>query len=326
MPPRYWMISNRKTGGDSLGSARGPLTYWTSQSEDLDTLANWQKETAATFRASVVDAVRALPSPIEAGRQEEQAHLTLFIHGYNNDWRGAVHRYQQIVGDLYTGPQSLGVCLLFTWPSEGCPAGYLPDRLEAQASAPDLTEILSQLYDWLLDQQEIAARAPDKQCRTKVSVIAHSMGNYVLQKAMQYTWTRKNRPLLVSLVNQLVMVAADVDNDLFGDGERTTGTDGDAVSNLTYRITALFSGLDQVLGMSAGLKHFGKRRLGRSGLDRTSPLPDNVWDLDCTQYFGGDGGMEIHSAYFKTAPTLDLMRRILRGVDRGVIAGQVDEG
>jgi len=41
------------------------------------------------------------------------------------------------------------------------------------------------------------------------------MGNYVLQTAMQFAWTRKNQPLLVSLLNQLVIVAADVDNDLF---------------------------------------------------------------------------------------------------------------
>ena len=39
-------------------------------------------------------------------------------------------------------------------------------------------------------------------------MVAHSMGNYVLQKAMSAAWTRKNQPLLVSLINQLVMVAA----------------------------------------------------------------------------------------------------------------------
>ena len=37
-------------------------------------------------------------------------------------------------------------------------------------------------------------------------------------------------------------------------------SDGDAIANLTYRVTALYTGLDTVLGMSAGLKHFGKRQ------------------------------------------------------------------
>jgi len=75
--------------------------------------------------------------------------------------------------------------------------------------------------------------------------MAHSMGNYLLQKAMAAAWTRKNQPLLVSLVNQLLMVAADVDNDLF-DAGALDNSDGSAVANLTYRITALYSGRDDL--------------------------------------------------------------------------------
>jgi hypothetical protein len=53
------------------------------------------------------------------------------------------------------------------------------------------------------------------------------------------------------------------------------------MAKLTYRVTVLYSRRDSVLGMSSGLKHFGKRRLGRGGgLDRNYPVPDNVWDLE----------------------------------------------
>jgi esterase/lipase superfamily enzyme len=102
---------------------------------------------------------------------------------------------------------------------------------------------------------------------------------------MATAWTRKNQPLLASLVNQLIMVAADVDNDVFEPLSSDT-TDGNAVANLTYRITALFSGRDAVLGASAGLKHFGSRRLGRSGLPVEPPTgKDNIWDIDCSGFF-----------------------------------------
>jgi esterase/lipase superfamily enzyme len=116
------------------------------------------------------------------------------------------------------------------------------------------------------------------------------MGNYVVQKAMAAAWTRKNQPLLVSLIDQLVMVAADVDSDLFDDGA-PDNNDCNAVANLTYRITALYTGRDSVLGASAGLKHFGIRRLGRTGLSSRAPLADpasptdNVWDVDCSSFF-----------------------------------------
>src|SRR5204863_5529068 len=138
-------------------------------------------------------------------------------------------------------------------------------------------------------------------------------------KAMAAAWTRKNQPLLVSLVNQLLMVAADVDNNLFDEGA-PDNDDGNAVANLTYRITALYSGRDAVLGASAGLKHFGIRRLGRSGLALRPPTDkDNVWDIDCSSFFPPSvTGLDIHSAYFGPFGTLTLIRDILKGIDRSV--------
>jgi len=78
--------------------------------------------------------------------------------------------------------------------------------------------------------------------------------------------------------------------------------------------------------MSAGLKHFGTRRLGRSGLANRPPLvtqlpaTDNVWDVDCSSFFAPDvSGEAIHGTYFETDGTIELMRQILRGIDRGVL-------
>ena len=116
------------------------------------------------------------------------------------------------------------------------------------------------------------------------------------------------------------MVAADVDNTLF-DPESPDTVDGDALSNLSYRITSLYSGRDAVLGASAGLKHFGERRLGRSGLANVPPVgKSNVWDVDCSTFFpASTTGRQIHSAYFETPETLFLMRNVLKGIDRGVL-------
>jgi esterase/lipase superfamily enzyme len=113
-----------------------------------------------------------------------------------------------------------------------------------------------------------AAKDPAKACKAKISVIAHSMGNYLTQMAMFHAWKRNNSPLAISLVNQLLMVAADVDNDIFDSGEQIGDGDGEGIASLTYRVTAFYSGRDPVLGVSAGLKHFFKRRLGRNGPDR----------------------------------------------------------
>jgi esterase/lipase superfamily enzyme len=317
--PDYWMISDRVIENGVPGGKRGPLTFWVSDQLPLDNISHWQQVALEDFKALLIAAADAFPQ-LTHGQNEDQGHVTFFVHGYNNGWDDAARRYQQLCQDLYSGPESLGICVSYDWPSYGSVVDYFPDREHARECANDLAAVLSELYDWLLGKQQAAVLDSSTACKAKVSLIAHSMGNYLLQKAMVAAWTRKNQPLLVTLINQLLMVAADVDNDLF-DSDASDGTDGDALANLTYRITALFSGRDAVLGASAGLKHFGVRRLGRSGLAfDPPPNKDNVWAVDCSSFFPGsvDGG-EIHSAYFGPYGTVPLMRDVLRGLDRSVL-------
>jgi esterase/lipase superfamily enzyme len=346
--PKYWLISDRDRGPGGIGTGtdmnNAGLTYWVSDTSPLNNIGNWQKvpskDAFTKLLAAAADQFQELPPD----QQQSQQHVTLLIHGYNVSFDHAATFYEYICSKLFSGPDSLGICVHYDWPSWGNVLGYYPDREHARQCAGDLTGVLSDLYDWLLKNQQAAVNAvyqayekPDKQpkeqpCKAKVSVIAHSMGNYVLQKAMAHAWTRRNQPLLASLINQLLMVAADVDNNLF-DAGAPDNDDGEAMANLTYRVTALYSGRDAALGVSAGLKHFGARRLGRAGLSHRPPLvavqpeTDNVWDVDCSSFFPetgfsipGIGSVEIHGAYFDdNYGTWDLMRLVLRGVDRGVL-------
>jgi esterase/lipase superfamily enzyme len=318
------MINDRSQGGVGPDVNTAGVTYWVSDKVPLTDINNWQKVTAANFKKLLVAAADQFPA-YDLAENEKQSHVTILVHGFNNKFTSATTFYQDLCGKLFDGPDSLGLCILYDWPSRGSILGYEPDRSHARLCAHDLTDVLSALFDWLVDRQQATIDNPAKACKAKVSLIAHSMGNYVVQKAMAAAWTRKNQPLLVSLINQLVMVAADVDSDLFDMGA-PDNNDGNAVANLTYRITALYSGRDSVLGASAGLKHFGMRRLGRSGLSNRPPLADpasptdNVWDIDCSSFFPSEtDGPAIHGVYFLNDGTLNLMRHVLRGLDRGVL-------
>ncbi len=302
--------------GQPSSIQRGPLTFWIADKLATDGTIAWEQISQDRFRKLLIGASDAF----ELVEQfKDQPDVTFLVHGYNVGWQASSNFYQNLCARMFEGDNSLGLCVSFDWPSYG----------------NDLTNILSDLFDWLVTKQDDAlkaevAKAQGKKpktepCKAKVSVISHSMGNYVLQKAMAAAWTRKNQPLLVSLINQLLMVAADVDNNLFDQGA-PDNDDGNAVANLTYRITALYSGRDAVLGASAGLKHFGIRRLGRSGLANRPPLAepasptDNVWDIDCSTFFPSTvNGMGIHGAYFETDATIDLMRQVLKGIDRDVL-------
>ncbi len=313
------MISNRAIQDGAPSGDLGDVGYWVADDGPLDDFSKWTSKSGGEFRNLLVQAADQFPL-LPHQQNEDQSHVTFFVHGYNNDWKEAALRYQGLSDGLFSCADSMGLCISFDWPSRGSVVDYLPDREHARECAMDLADVLSELFDWLVGKQAAAATNPKLACKAKVSLIAHSMGNYLLQKAMAAAWTRKNQPLLVSLINQLIMVAADVDNDLFDPGA-SDGTDGDAVANLTYRVSSLYSGRDAVLGASAGLKHFGVRRLGRSGL-ASDPVPgkDNVWQVDCSSFFPATvSGLNIHSAYFETAETISLIGDILSGLDRGVL-------
>ncbi|HZB87106.1 MAG TPA: alpha/beta hydrolase [Terracidiphilus sp.] len=320
-----WLITNRNINCNGFGTEQATLTYWMLKSPELllDQFESWRQVDADSFKSNLIAAADRFPHPLDV-EPRKQKHVCLFIHGFNVSWTGAMGTYGSVASQLFKdgNDDSLGELISFDWPSKGTPLGYLPDREEARQSADDLANVLSTLYDWMLKKQSDGQQDPNNACKAKTSIIAHSMGNYVLQNAMNAAWTRKNRPLLVSLLQEVLMVAADVDNDLFGSGETISHGDGEGLANMSYRITALYTGRDDVLGASAGLKHFGKRRLGRAGLDRTVPVPDNVWDIDCSQMLDPSvGGIDIHGEYFKPRESgvYALMRGLLSGVDRSIL-------
>ncbi|WP_420238034.1 alpha/beta hydrolase [Telmatobacter bradus] len=318
-----WLVTNRNLADDGFGQDQAELTYWTLRAPDLpvDVKSSWQQQSLDDFLNLLKTAAASFPDPRLAPSNAPR-HICLFVHGYNESWQDAALLYEKVASGIFDGFDGLGELISFDWPSAGSVLGYLPDRCAARQTADDLTELLENLYDHQLQMQKITAADPTQACRAQTSAIAHSMGNYALAYALYQLWTRKNRPLLVSLLQQVLMVAADVDNDLFSSGESISNDCGEGLANLCYRITALYTGRDAVLGASAGLKHFGKRRLGRAGLDRSQPLPDNVWDVDCSNLLDPNvDGLQIHCEYFESGEKrcYNLMRALLSGEDRTLL-------
>jgi hypothetical protein len=309
--PKYWLISDRNNGGVGSGRNISGLTFWVSDAGPLNRIDNWQRVTNRQFRTLLAAATDQFPL-LPVDQNEDQAHLTILIHGFNSSFSHATNNYQNICERLFDGPSSLGLCILYDWP--------LLDMAQARASAEGLANVLSELFEWLSRKQKTSFR---ESCKAKLSLIAHGIGAYVLQKAMLVTWNTQNRPAHVNWINQLAMIAANVDNDLFDSGAPDSA-DGNAMLNLSHRITALYSSRDSVLGASAQPSQFSRRRLGRSGLANRPPTlssaTDNVWDVDCSSFFPVRvSGGSIHAVYFQTDAVVNLMRVILRGLERDVL-------
>ena len=122
-------------------------------------------------------------------------HVLVFVHGYNTRFEEAVYRFAQVAHD--SGADVVPV--LFTWPSRGKALEYFYDRESASYSRDGLEALLQALVD-------------DKSVR-QVSVLAHSLGNYVAVEALRQMSIRDHG--LPGKISNIMLASPDIDVDVF---------------------------------------------------------------------------------------------------------------
>jgi esterase/lipase superfamily enzyme len=141
------------------------------------------------------DIRKAIQAARDAGDEPE---ALVFLHGFNVSFEDAAIRAAQIGYDLKVP----GATAFFSWPSRGSVAAYPADEASIEASEAAIT-------DFLVD---FAANCAAK----KVHVIAHSMGNRGLLRALQRIAANAEMRGQVKF-DQIFLAAPDVDRDLFLD-------------------------------------------------------------------------------------------------------------
>src|SRR5271166_5383143 len=101
------------------------------------------------------------------GSAANRHRVLIFVHGYNNSFSDAVFRAAQLVHD--SGAEVTPI--LFTWPSRGSVFAYAYDRESAILSRDALEDLLR----WLSNNPQVG----------EVTVLAHSMGNWVTLEALR---------------------------------------------------------------------------------------------------------------------------------------------
>jgi esterase/lipase superfamily enzyme len=128
----------------------------------------------------------------------ETPHALFFLHGFNVTFKEAAIRAAQIGFDLKVP----GATAFFSWPSRGSVTAYPVDEASIEASERAIT-------DFLVD---FAANCGAE----KMHVIAHSMGNRGLLRALQRIAANAETRGKVKF-GQIFLAAPDVDRDLFLD-------------------------------------------------------------------------------------------------------------
>ncbi len=165
---------------------------------------------------------------LQAAMQPDGAKQALFfLHGFNVSFAEAAIRAAQLGCDLAVP----GATAFFSWPSRGSVTAYPADEASIEASERAITEFLV----------DFASRSGAE----KIHVIAHSMGNRGLLRALQRIATNAQTQGRVKF-GQIFLAAPDVDRDLFLDlarlypqhSERTTlyASDGDLPVHLSSKL------------------------------------------------------------------------------------------
>lgn len=148
-----------------------------------------------TLKVDKLDARTGLARLHERVSRVPKRRVMVFVHGFNNRFEDAVYRFAQIVHDS----DASVVPVLFTWPSRGSLFAYGYDRESATYSRNALESLLQNL-----------ARDP---AVGEVSLLAHSMGNWVALEALTQMAVR-NRGIPPKIAN-VMLASPDVDADVF---------------------------------------------------------------------------------------------------------------
>jgi esterase/lipase superfamily enzyme len=148
-----------------------------------------------TLRAQVLSKQEAIRRFDERIAKTPKRQALVFVHGYNTLFAEAVYRFAQIVHD--SGTSALPV--LFTWPSRGRLLAYGYDHESASYSRDSLEAVLQALAN--------------DEAVGEISILAHSMGNWVTLEALRQMAIR-NKGLPLKIKN-VMLAAPDVDFDVF---------------------------------------------------------------------------------------------------------------
>jgi esterase/lipase superfamily enzyme len=146
-----------------------------------------------TLKAEVVSREQAGATFSRMLRESHKKEALVFVHGFNTRFENAVYSFAQILHDSRAYEDVAPV--LFTWPSKGKVFAYGYDRDSSTYSRDALEHLLRHLQE-------------DPQVET-ISILAHSMGNWVTLEALRQMAIRDGR--LVPKIKMIMLADADVD-------------------------------------------------------------------------------------------------------------------
>lgn len=125
----------------------------------------------------------------------EKRNVLFYVHGFNTTAAEALATAAKLEREHNV------IVVLFTWPSDGHVLEYWDDKEDAAASDKALERAWVKALSYL-------KRIQTQECPVKVSALFHSMGNWVLQNALEPESMIPD----VALFDNVILAAADANN------------------------------------------------------------------------------------------------------------------
>ena len=237
--------------------------------------------------------------------------VLVYIHGFNVSWWDAVASalaLQESLNQSDPGkPEQKIMVVLFSWPSEGKAlpyVSYASDRAEAKASGGAVGRGFLKARDYLLKIRTLDARGLALACEQELQLLCHSMGNYVLQCALERMSEHTPGNSFPRIFEHIFLCAPDVDDNVLEDGQPLG-----AVHELAQYVTVYSNKNDKAVFIS----HYTKghpERLGHNGPARPALLHNKVHSVSCTAIVTGF----IEHSYYQDGKVNQDIRFSIAGV------------
>lgn len=277
-------------------------------------------------------------------RQDMQAgrDMLVLIHGYNVSWEAAVGTAAALEAMLNRPdardrePLQPVRVVLFTWPSNGQAlpfVSYKSDRADARGTSGAVGRAMLKMRDFLhelgrqhrmdgalmkAERQRLEAEGMRESevdralarfestqlCGQRLHLLAHSMGNYVLQNALARLWDNTPGSALPRLFDHVFMCAADVDDNVLEPDQPLA-----RIHQIGNRVWIYHNEGDTALRVSDYTKG-NPDRLGQRGAARPQQLHQKVTQVDCSALVRG---LTQHSYYTNGSIARDI-RLALQGL------------
>lgn len=251
----------------------------------------------------------------------DKTQILFYIHGFNNTGEKEIfpraNRLQELIDE--EGGKDLVYVVPLIWPCDddrfyAIVDDYWDDQDAADLSGVAFARLLGKFETWRTHKDQM-----DNPCYKRINVLAHSMGNRVLQNALNKWAGKYNNGQIPLLFRNIFMVAADVKNDTLEDGKM-----GMYIPDAARNVVVYFAKDDMAMPASkvANLKHRSlSKRMGMTGPADINLLPNNVYQADCDNFNNYCNYPQGHS-YFLDCPG-QKKSPVLKHIAKAIATGRV---